>query len=216
MNPNELWWQTLVDGPLLLALFDADDRLQLANAAYRAAWGLAAEAQPTAAELLDAARADGIGPVGDARVQARGRLAQRGYEQVWRDGRRFWWVEQRTADGGLACTGVDISALPGARPGVLPGQLLTAQAGLQLLQALLADSRAWPMCVATVAESEAGDLLARIRSEDACMRLDDGRLLLMLPSTGPAQAQALVERLGPLALTEARWGEAAAALILRA
>ena len=43
-----------------------------------------------------------------------------------------------------------------------------------------------------------------------------GRLLLMLPATGPAQAAALVERLGGLALTEAQWGESAAALLLRA
>ncbi len=35
-------------------------------------------------------------------------------------------------------------------------------------------------------------------------------------STGPAQAAALVERLGGLVLTEAQWGESAAALLLRA
>jgi hypothetical protein len=38
----------------------------------------------------------------------------------------------------------------------------------------------------------------------------------MLPSTGPAQAAALVERLGGLALTEAQWGESATELLLRA
>jgi GGDEF domain-containing protein len=59
-------------------------------------------------------------------------------------------------------------------------------------------------------------LLAQIRGEDGCARLDDGRLLLMLPSTGPSQAAALVERLGGLVLTEAQWGESAAALLLRA
>ena len=35
MNPSDLWWQTLADGPLLLALFDADGRLLQANAAWR-------------------------------------------------------------------------------------------------------------------------------------------------------------------------------------
>ena len=42
MKPSDLWWQTLADGPVLLALFDADGRLRLANAAYRAAWALVA------------------------------------------------------------------------------------------------------------------------------------------------------------------------------
>jgi GGDEF domain-containing protein len=65
-------------------------------------------------------------------------------------------------------------------------------------------------------EADPAELLARIRGEDGCMRLDDGRLLVMLPSTGPAQAVALGERLGALTLTEAIWGESAAALIVRA
>jgi GGDEF domain-containing protein len=61
------------------------------------------------------------------------------------------------------------------------------------------------------AEADPAELLARIRGEDGCMRLDDGRLLVMLPATGPAQARALGERLGAQALTEAAWGETAAA-----
>lgn len=213
MNPNDLWWQTLADGPLLLALFGADDRLLQANAAYRQAWQLAADAAPGWAEMVEAARRAGVGPV-DA-PERRSRLSQRGYEQAWRDGRRFWWVEQRTPDGGLALTGVDISAQ--ARPRPAAGQLLSTQAGCELLQALLADSTAWPLSVATLAvEADPAELLARIRGEDGCMRLDDGRLLVMLPSTGPAQAAALGVRLGALALTEAVWGESAAALIARA
>ena len=213
MNPSDIWWQTLADGPLLLALFDADGRLRLANAAFRAAWGLADGDQPTRTEMAEAARAAGLGPV-DAPGR-RPRMARSGYEQPWRDGRRLWWLEQATADGGCACTGVDISAL--ARPRPPAGQLLPPQAGLELLQSLLADPRAWPLCVATTAPgADAQPLLARIRGEDGCAQLEDGRLLLMLPSTGPAQAAALVERLGALALTEARWGESAQALLLRA
>ena len=213
MNSNDLWWQTLAEGPLLLALFDAGDRLQCANAAYREAWGLEADASPGWGEMVEAARRAGFGPV-DA-PERRSRIAQRGYEQAWRDGRRLWWVEQRTSDGGLALTGVDISALAGPRP--LTGQLLSTQAGRELLQALLADPRAWPLSVATLApDADPAELLARIRGEDGCMRLDDGRLLVMLPSTGPAQAVALGERLGALTLTEAIWGESAAALMVRA
>ncbi|MGM9481716.1 hypothetical protein ACS5PN_11090 [Roseateles sp. NT4] len=213
MNPNDLWWQTLADGPLLLALFDAGDRLLQANAAYRQAWGLESEALPDWIEMVEAARQAGAGPV-DA-PERRSRMAQRGYEQAWRDGRRLWWVEQRTSDGGLALTGVDISALAGPRP--LTGQLLSTQAGRELLQALLADPRAWPLSVATLATTaDPAELLARIRGEDGCMRLEDGRLLVMLPSTGPAQAAALGERLGALLLTEAVWGETAAALLARA
>lgn len=213
MTQDDLWWQTLSEGPLLLALFDADDRLLRANAAYRQAWGLDAHAAPAWGELVEAARAAGLGPV-DA-PERRSRMAQRGYEQAWRDGRRLWWVEQRTASGGLAVTGVDISALAGPRP--LTGQLLSAQMGRELLQALLADPRAWPLSVATLpATADPATLLSRIRGEDGCMRLDDGRLLVMLPATGPAQAAALGRRLGVLVLTEAVWGETAAQLILRA
>ena len=212
MNQDKLWSLTLADGPLLLALFDADDRLLQANSAYRQAWGLADGAAPGWAEMVDAARLAGLGPVDPP--PRRGRIAQRGYEQAWRDGRRLWWVEQRLPDGGLALTGADISALERPRP--LTGQLLATQAGLELLQALLSDPRAWPLSVATLpVEADAGALLARIRGEDGCMRLYDGRLLVMLPSTGPAQAAALGERLGALALTEAVWGEPAAALLAR-
>ena len=209
---DKLWSQTLADGPLLLALFNAGDRLLQANAAYRQAWGLADAATPTWAEMAEAARRAGAGPVD--LPQRRGRVAQRGYEQAWRDGRRLWWVEQRLPDGGLALTGVDISALDRPRP--LTGQLLAPQAGRELLQALLSDPRAWPLSVATLpGDADAAALLARIRGEDGCMRLEDGRLLVMLPSTGPAQAAALGERLGALALTEAVWGEPAATLLAR-
>lgn len=198
---------------MLLALFDADGRLLQANAAFRHAWGLAEDDHPTRAEMARAAQAAGIGPV-DVRT-ARAQAAPGGHEQAWRDGRRLWWVEQPVPGGGWACAGVDISAVTRARAPA--GQLLSAQAGLELLQSLLSDARVWPLCVATTAAGAAAEaLLSRIRSEDGCARLEDGRLLLMLPSTGPAQAAALVERLGGLSLTEAQWGESATELLLRA
>jgi hypothetical protein len=211
VNPSEIWWQTLADGPLLLALFDADGRLLQANAAFRSAWALAEGEFPTRAEMSHAAQTTGAGPVDPpGRHQARG-----GYEQPWRDGRRLWWVEQPTPGGGWACTGVDISAL--SRPRPVAGQLLSAQDGLALLQSLLNDARAWPLCVATTAAGiDANALLAGIRGDDGCSRLADGRLLLMLPSTGPAQAKALCERFGGLLLTEAQWGESATELLRRA
>lgn len=213
MNPSDLWWQALADGPVLLALFDADGRLRLANAAFRTAWALAPQDAPTRAEMQQAARAAGLGPVDDAGERRRGAVP--GHEEVWRDGRRYWWVEQPTDDGGCACTGLDISGLRGVR--AQAGQLLDAQQGRELLQSLLSDSRAWPLCVATTAPgADPQALLARVRGEDGCARLDDGRLLLVLPATAPAQAAALVERLGGLALTEAQWGESATALLLRA
>lgn len=213
MKPSDLWWQALADGPVLLALFGADDRLLQANAAFRAAWALNDAELPGWADMVKAAQATGIGPV--ERPERHSRVAQRGYEQAWRDGRRLWWVEQRLADGGWACTGIDISAL--ARPRPATGQLLGPQSGRELLQTLLTDPRAWPLCVATTPPGvDPQALLARIRGEDGCARLEDGRLLLILPSTGPAQAAALVERLGGLVLTEAQWGESATALLLRA
>jgi hypothetical protein len=213
VNAADLWWTTLADGPVLLALFGADGRLRLANAAFRAAWGLGPDDAPLRDEMTAAARAANLGPV--EMPSGRRRPSTLGHEQAWRDGRRFWWVEQSTPDGGCACTGVDVSGVSGGRAPA--GQLLTAQAGMELLQSLLSDPRAWPLCVATTAPgAEAAGLLARIRGEDGCARLDDGRLLLMLPATAPAQAAALVERLGGLALTEAQWGESATALLLRA
>jgi hypothetical protein len=57
VNPSDLWWQALADGPVLLALFDADGRLRLANAAYRAAWALGVGERPTWAEMVQAAAA---------------------------------------------------------------------------------------------------------------------------------------------------------------
>ncbi|MEO6277171.1 hypothetical protein [Roseateles sp.] len=213
MSTSDLWWQTLADGPLLLALFDAEGRLRLANAAYRAAWAIGDGEQPTRAEIDDAARAAGFGPVD--MPGRRQRALRSGYEQAWQDGRRLWWVEQPTPDGGWVCTGVDISAL--SRPRPASGQLLSAHAGLALLQSLLSDPRAWPLCVATTAPgADPQALLVHIRGEDGCARLADGRLLLVLPATGPAQAAGLCERLGGLALTEARWGESATELLLRA
>lgn len=213
MNPSDLWWQTLADGPLLLAMFDAEGRLRLANAAYRAAWAVGEDDLPTRTEIIEAARTAGVGPV-DAPGR-RQRVQRSGYEQAWRDGRRLWWVEQATPDGGCACTGVDISAMSHSRPP--SGQLLSEQAGLALLQSLLSDPRAWPLCVATSAPgTDPQALLSRIRGEDGCARLADGRLLLVLPATGPAQATGLCERLGGLALTEAQWGESATELLLRA
>ncbi len=213
MTEDDLWWRTLTEGPLLLALFDNHDRLLRANAAYRQAWHLAEDATPVWGQMVEAARQAGVGPVETS--ERRSRLAERGHEQAWRDGRRFWWVAQRTPDGGLALTGVDISALSRPRPST--GQLLPTPAGSELLQTLLADPAAWPLSVATLAAgADPAELLARIRGEDGCMRLADGRLLVMLPATGPAQARALGERLGAQALTEAVWGEAAATLLARA
>jgi hypothetical protein len=213
VNTSDLWWQTLADGPLLLALFDAQGRLRLANAAYRAAWALGEGEQALWSDIVDAARAAGVGPV-DSPTR-RPRVARSGYEQAWRDGRRLWWVEQPTTEGGWVCTGIDISAL--SRPRPASGQLLSEQAVRALLQSLLSDPRAWPLCVATTANgTDPQALLARVRSEDGCARLADGRLLMVLPATGPAQAAGLCERLNGLRLTEAKWGESATELLLRA
>lgn len=210
---DELWWDALMGGPLLLALFDEHDRLQRANAAYRDAWGLPLATQPTWNDMWAGAVAQGCGPMGGPERRARTEL--RSFEQAWRDGRRYWWVEQRLPDGCLAVTGVDITGQ--ARPRPAGGQVLEAQVGLELLQALLADPAAWPLSVATLpGTTDCDALLARVRGEDRCARLADGRLLLILPSTGPAQAAALGERLGAQTLTEAVWGESALALLARA
>ncbi len=198
---------------MLLAWFGADGRLQQANAAYRHAWAVGAHDAPTRGEIAAAARVAGVGPADP--TPCRTPSDCRGYEQLWLDGRRLWWVEQLAPDGGCVCVGLDISGLDRPRPPA--GQLLDAQAGLTLLQSLLSDARAWPLCVATtLPDTDARPLLGSIRADDGCARLADGRLLLMLPSTGPAQAAALCERLGGLVMTEAQWGESATELLLRA
>lgn len=213
VNPTDLWWQVFREGPLLLAWFDADGRLQQANTAYRQAWALGERDAPKRCDMAAAAHVAGVGPVD--RAARRSSTDRRGYEQLWLDGRRLWWVEQPAPDGGCICVGVDISGLDRPRPP--GGQLLDAQAGMTLLQSLLSDARAWPLCVATTLPgAEAQTLLASIRADDGCARLADGRLLLILPSTGPAQAAALCERLGGLEMTEAQWGESATELLLRA
>lgn len=227
MEDAELWWQTLAGGPLLLALFDEQDRLLRANAAYQAAWGLSGAGGPAWRELAEAALAAGLGPAWEFEALARaathrGHLPVHAYEQAWHDGRRLWWVEQRTELGGLTCTGLDLSAALRSRTAT-SGRLLDLQSGREALQALLVDSRAWPLSVATLPQGQGqgqgqslSESLARIRGEDICLQLADGRLLVVLPSTGPAQAQALVARLGALQVTEARWGESALELLARA
>ncbi|MFG6467372.1 hypothetical protein [Roseateles sp. BYS87W] len=213
MTDDKLWWETLQGGPVLLALFDVHDQVQSANAAYREAWGMAPGALPSWSDLWAAAQAQGLGPVGPP--ERRARSGPRAFEQAWRDGRRYWWVEQRLPNGHLAVTGMDITGQ--ARPRPAGGQVLDAQVGLELLQSLLADSSAWPLSVATLpATTDTEALLGRIRGEDRCARLADGRLLLILPSTGPAQAVALGERLGAVSLVEAAWGDSASTLLARA
>lgn len=227
MDDAELWWQTLAGGPLLLAHYDSQDRLLQANAAYRAAWGLDDADQPTWTTVAETALASGRGPdweIGALQRAAaqRGRLPTHAYEQAWRDGRRLWWVEQRTEAGGLTCTGLDLSAALRSRS-ASTGRMLDEPEGRQALQALLVDTRAWPLCIAELAsqggpgeQGESSELLARTRGDDVCMRLSDGRVFVVLPSTGPAQAQALVQRLGALHVTEACWGESAPELLARA
>lgn len=221
MDDAELWWQTLAGGPLLLALFDAQDCLLQANPAYRAAWGAMAQQRSTWRSLAEGALATGCGPAWDAdalgRAAAqRGRLPMHAYEQAWRDGRRIWWVEQRTESGGLTCIGLDLSAALRSRT-ASTGRLLAEPEGLQALQALLVDSRAWPLSVAAVpADSMPADWLPRVRGDDICLRLASGQVFIVLPSTGPAQALALMDRLGAERVTEARWGESALELLARA
>jgi hypothetical protein len=76
MDDAQLWWQTLAGGPLLLALFDDEDRLLQANAAYRAAWGLSGTGAPWQAQA-EAALAAGCGPLWE-REELPGAAAERG------------------------------------------------------------------------------------------------------------------------------------------
>ena len=105
--------------PNLVAIFDADDRLSFANAAFGSAYGLEGECIPTWGEVIRSAYARGCGPVIDTRDiedwltradTRRGTLPFRSFEVDFHDGRWFL-VTETMQDGKLLLVGVDITMI---------------------------------------------------------------------------------------------------------
>ena len=161
------------DSPLLVALFDAQDRLRHANPAWRQAYFIAPGAQPSWADIMRDNHAQRHGAVIEtddieawiASISARrGKQAFRAFEADLCDGRWIWMTETAQAQGWMLCIGSEITglrqdsralrmahtkALAAAQTDALTG-LSNRAHGLQLLQAALEQSELWPICIAAL------------------------------------------------------------------
>lgn len=160
----------LEQGHPLLALFDPQDRLRHANAAFRQAYCLSPEAQPYWADIMRDNHRHGHGAVIEADdieawlaavMTRRGKQAHRGFEVDFWDGRWFWIQETLSADGWRLLQGCEITALRqdsrslrqahvkalrAAETDVLTGLGNRRHVLQQLRQTLLRED-AWPLCV---------------------------------------------------------------------
>jgi diguanylate cyclase len=106
--------------PLLVFLFDGDDRLRYANDAFRSSFALAPDAFPRWSELMAHCYADKVGALittsdfpawlSSARSR-RGKSPYRAFEADLCDGRWVWITETMRADGWMLCIGSDITEL---------------------------------------------------------------------------------------------------------
>ena len=108
------------ESPLLIFLFDADDRLCFGNPAFRQCFALTSNERPTWAELMANCHARRVGALietesftdwlASARSR-RGKLPYRAFEADMCDGRWMWITESLRADGWMLCVGSDITEL---------------------------------------------------------------------------------------------------------
>lgn len=117
--------QAMVAGALarhggLLAVFDPDDRLHWANAAFRAALDVPPIEHLRWADLMRHCHAVGRGAAIDAEdfehwlasaASRRGKLAYRQFEADLRDGRWILMTETMDSQGWMLCIGMDVSDL---------------------------------------------------------------------------------------------------------
>lgn len=106
--------------PLLVFLFDHDDRLQYANLAFQQLFALSPDATPTWAELMMHCHTNRVGALiettdlsawlASARSR-RGKEPYRAFEADMCDGRWMWITETLRSDGWMLCVGSDITAL---------------------------------------------------------------------------------------------------------
>ncbi|ARP79796.1 diguanylate cyclase [Bordetella genomosp. 8] len=106
--------------PVLVAAYDAQDRLRYANAAFRAAFFIAEGECPTWAELMRRNHAAGRGTVIRnpdfeswlvSTQGRRGKVGFRAFETDVVDGRWLWMTETVQNDGWMLCIATDITSL---------------------------------------------------------------------------------------------------------
>lgn len=106
--------------PLLVFLFDGDDRLRYGNGAFRHCFALAPDAAPTWSELMASCHSRKVGalittadfPAWLASARSRrGKLPYRAFEADMCDGRWMWITETLRSDGWMLCIGSDITEL---------------------------------------------------------------------------------------------------------
>ncbi len=106
--------------PLLVFLFDGDDRLRYANDAFRQCFALAPDACPNWSDLMTRCHAEKVGalistsdfPAWLASARSRrGKLPYRAFEADLCDGRWVWITETLRADGWMLCVASDITEL---------------------------------------------------------------------------------------------------------
>lgn len=111
----------LMDGTdVMVAVYDQDDRLRFANAAFRAAWHIAEEEHPLWPDLMRrnfAARRGTVIAAEDFEAWLRsvtgrrGKTGFRAFETDLHDGRWLWMTETMHADGWMLCVASDITSL---------------------------------------------------------------------------------------------------------
>lgn len=160
----------LDQGQQLLALFDPQDRLSHANPAFRQAYRLAGDSQPSWADIMRDNHRHGHGAVIEADdieawlaavMTRRGKQEHRAFEVDFWDGRWFWIQETLSSDGWLLLQGCDITALRQDSRALRQAHVQALRAAetdaltglgnrrhvLQLLQQSLLRTDAWPLCV---------------------------------------------------------------------
>lgn len=193
---SDVLLQLQQDSPLLVAAYDAGDRLQHANPAYRQAYGLEPEAAPRWSELMASRHQAGLGELIEAddfnawlavALTRRRKLPFRAFELELVDGRRIWMTETLHASGWLLCMGSDISGLRATAGGqgrrADDSDPLTGLGGrrstLQMLQRSLVQDEAWPLSIALLAldESRSPDTRGAAPAEVQARQQDFGRHL---------------------------------------
>lgn len=156
--------------PLLIALFDAQDVLRHANAAFQGAYGVAPDGRLSWADMMRLNHRSGCGAViRTDDIEAwlasvttrRGKRAYRAFEVDFHDG-RWVWMTETTHQGWMLLVGSDITglhedgralrlahdqAVAAAQTDPLSG-LSNRRHGLQLLRAALAQHETRPVCMA--------------------------------------------------------------------
>lgn len=106
--------------PVLIALYDTDDRLRHANTSFRRSFGLGDNDFPTWADIIRGnynARTGLIIKTNDFEAwllsaqSRRGKLPFRGLELDMHDGRWLWMTETVQPDGWMLCVATDITTL---------------------------------------------------------------------------------------------------------